>query len=66
MCWLQEKYLENDKELYLVFVDLQKTFDRVPIMLIESSQRRKGMVEHYHEGSDEDVYGNAVSGESGR
>ena len=23
---LQEKYLENDKELYLVFVDLEKAF----------------------------------------
>ena len=26
---LQKKYLENDKELYLVFVDLEKTFDKV-------------------------------------
>ena len=25
---LQEKYLENDKELYLVFVDLEKVFAR--------------------------------------
>ena len=44
---LQEKYLENDKELYLVFVDLEKAFDRVPRMLIESSLRRKGVVECY-------------------
>ena len=40
---LQEKYLENDKELYLVFVDLEKVFDRVPRVLIESSLRRKGV-----------------------
>ena len=40
---LQEKHLENDKELYLVFVDLEE-FDRV---LIESSLRRKGVVKCY-------------------
>ena len=59
---LQEKYLENDKELYLVFVDLEKAFDRVPRVLIESSLRRKGVL---HECSDEDVSGGAVTGESG-
>ena len=31
---LQENYLENDKELYLVFADLEKAFDRVPSVLI--------------------------------
>ena len=44
---LQEKYLENDKELYLVLVDLEKAFDRVPRVLIENSLRRKGVVECY-------------------
>ena len=44
---LQEKYLENDKELYLVFVDFEKAFVRVPRVLIESSWGRKGMVECY-------------------
>ena len=44
---LQEKYLENDKELYLVFVDLEKAFDRVPRLLSESSLRRKGVMECY-------------------
>ena len=34
---LQEKYLKNDKELYLVFVNLEKAFDRVLRVLIESS-----------------------------
>ena len=31
--------------MYLVFVDLEKAFDRVPRVLIESSLRRKGVVE---------------------
>ena len=44
---LQEKYLENDKELYLVFVELEKAFDRVLSVLIERSLRRKGVVECY-------------------
>ena len=44
---LQEKYLENDKKLYLVFVDLEKAFDRVPRVLIESYLRRKGEMECY-------------------
>ena len=60
---LQEKYLENDKELYLVFVDLELTFDKVPRVLIESYLRRKGVL---REGSDEDVSGGAVSSESGK
>ena len=58
--------MENDKESYLVFVDLENAFDRVPRVLIESSLRRKGVVECYCECSDEDVSGGAVSGESGR
>ena len=44
---LQEKYLKNDKELYLVFVDLEKAFDSIQRVLIESSLRRKGVVECY-------------------
>ena len=44
---LQKKYLVNDTELYVMFVDLEKVFDRVLRVLIESSLRRKGMVECY-------------------
>ena len=39
--------MENDKGLYLVFVDLEKAFDRMPRVLFESSVRRKGVVECY-------------------
>ena len=46
--------MKNDKELYLVFLDLEKAFDRVLRVLIESSLRRKGV-----EGVDE-CYMNAV------
>ena len=30
VCQLQEKYLANNKELWMAFVDLQKAFNRVP------------------------------------
>ena len=50
---LQKKYLEIDKELYLVFVDLEKVLDRVPRVMTESSEERSGGV--LCEGSDEDV-----------
>ena len=55
--------MENGKELYLVFVDLEKAFDRVLRVLIESSLRRKGVLS---ECSDEDVSGGVVTGESER
>ena len=56
--------MENDKELYLVFVDLEKAFDKVPRVLIESSlEEMEGGV--LHECSNEDVSGGTVSGESG-
>ena len=36
---LQEKYLENDKELYLIFVDLEKASDWVLRVLIEREEK---------------------------
>ena len=30
VCQLQEKYLAKKKDLWMAFVDLEKSFDRVP------------------------------------
>ena len=46
--------MKNDKELYLVFVGLEKAFDMVLRVLTESSLKRQGLVE-LREGIDEDV-----------
>ena len=51
---LQEKYLENDEEFYLMFVDLEKAFDRVASVDWEFSEKeRSGGV--LCQGSDGDV-----------
>ena len=37
---LQEKYLGKNKQLYFIFVDLEKAFDRVPQEVVQWSMRK--------------------------
>ena len=44
---LQEKFREKNKDLHMVFVDLEKTFDRISRDLIWWCLRKKGVPEEY-------------------
>ena len=44
---MMEKYREVNRDLYMVFVDLEKAFDRVPREELWNSMRRKQMPEKY-------------------
>ena len=42
---LQEKYLEKRKKLYHIFVDLEKTFDKIPCTAIRWALRMQRVPE---------------------
>ena len=44
---LQEKYLGKNKQLYFIFVDLEKAFDRVPQEVVQWSNGPKLCVEDW-------------------
>ena len=42
---MQEEYREKDKKLYMCFMNLEKTFDRFPIRVMQWTLRKKGLPE---------------------
>ena len=42
---MQKEYLAKQKKLNTCFVDLEKTFDRVPRKVVECKMKRKGIPE---------------------
>ena len=50
---MREEYQKKDKKLYMCFIDMEKTFDRVPRKVMEWAMRKKGFIRSNGSGSDE-------------
>lgn len=57
---LVEKYREKKKDLHMVFIDLEKTYDKVPRDIIWSVLERKGVTKGYID-VVKDMYEGAVT-----
>ena len=42
---MQEEYMDKKKKLYMCFVDIEKTFDKVPRKMMGWAMRGKGLPE---------------------